>query len=34
MKFTHPITGAAMALEAPMPTRSIWPALVGLVRAW
>lgn len=34
MQFKHPITGQAMKLEAPFPERSIWPALLGLVRSW
>ena len=30
MRFKHPITGAPLELLAPMPTRSIWPALLAL----
>lgn len=30
MRFVHPITGKSMDIAAPMPTRSIWPALVAL----
>ncbi|MEO8734471.1 MAG: RluA family pseudouridine synthase [Flavobacteriales bacterium] len=30
MRFNHPITGAPLELKAPMPTRSIWPALLAL----
>lgn len=31
MAFKHPVTGIAMNLEAPVPVRSIWPALLALV---
>ncbi|MGB3870668.1 MAG: RluA family pseudouridine synthase [Flavobacteriales bacterium] len=34
MQFKHPITGQEMKLETPFPERSIWPALVALVKAW
>ncbi len=34
MQFKHPITDQQMKLEAPFPQRSIWPALVALVRRW
>ena len=30
MSFPHPITGSEMKVEAPMPARSIWPALLAL----
>lgn len=30
MRFIHPITGKTMDIAAPMPTRSIWPALLAI----
>lgn len=30
MRFVHPITGKPMDIGAPMPVRSIWPALLAL----
>ena len=30
MRFDHPVTGTPLELKAPMPTRSIWPALLAL----
>jgi hypothetical protein len=32
MRFKHPVTGAPLELTAPMPTRSIWPALLALAK--
>lgn len=29
MRFVHPVTGEPLELEAPLPVRSIWPALAG-----